>query len=299
MRALAIIPARGGSKRIPRKNLRLVGGKPLLVWSIEAAQAAPSVDMVVVSSDDQEILSVARQAGAIAQERPAELATDEALTDPVLVHVVQSMAGYRPDAVVLLQPTVPVRRPGLVEDCIAALAADPTVDAVLTGWRAHFLWWQEELYANAPGQPPTWWRTQCPRRPRSQDMHGREVMFHEDGSVYVTRTEALLRTGSRLGAPILSTWRNVKLFQTPRTVDIDTEDDLGLADAMLRLRGRRWPNGRPNAARDRTIATERQAGASLRELAERHGISRGRVGQVLARVERERRRAARAQEVVA
>lgn len=236
MRALAIVPARGGSKRIPRKNLREVGGKPLLVWSIEAAQAAPSVDMVVVSSDDPEILSVARRAGAIAQERPAELATDEAATDPVLVYVVQNMAGYKPDCVVTLQPTVPVRRPGLVEECIAALRADPTVDAVLSATKLHFVWWQEELYAKGPGQPPTWWRTQCPRRPRSQDMHGREVMFHEDGSVYVTRTEKLLRSGSRLGAPILNTWRNVKLVPTPRTVDIDDEDDLRMADALLRIR---------------------------------------------------------------
>ncbi len=233
MRALAIVPARGGSKSVPRKNLREVGGKPLLVWSIEAAQAAPSVDMVVVSSDDPEILSVARIAGAIAQERPAELATDEAATDPVLVHVVQNMAGYKPQMVVTLQPTVPVRRPGLVEDCIKTLRGDAFLDAVLTAYPLHFVWWQEQMHAKLPGEPPTWWRTQCARRPRRQDMHGREVMYHEDGSVYVTRTDALLRTGSRLGSEILKHWRDVRVIETSRTVDIDDEQDLVLADAML------------------------------------------------------------------
>lgn len=226
MRALAIIPARGGSKGIPRKNLRMVGGKPLLVWSIEAALAAPSVDMAVVSSDDTEILGVARRHGAIVQERPPELATDEALTDPVLVHVVNAMAGYRPDLLVLLQPTVPIRRPGLVEDCIQALAAAPLVDAVLTAYPLHFVHWRENRDLERT-EALGGWRTQCPRRPRRQDMHDRELMYHEDGSVYVVRTDVLLATGSRLG-------RSYEVVETERTVDIDSEADLRLADALLR-----------------------------------------------------------------
>lgn len=226
-----MIPARGGSKGVPRKNLCVVGGKPLLVWSIEAALAAPSVDLVVVSSDDPEILDVARHAGAHWVARPSELATDEALTDPVLVHAVQRLEkdGHaRPEAVVLLQPTVPVRRHGLVEDCIRMLAMNPRADAVLTAYPLHFVHWQE----NADGElteRPGRWRTQCPRRPRRQDMHDRELMFHEDGSVYVTRAAALLATGSRLG-------RSYEVVETERTVDIDTEADLAVADALLALR---------------------------------------------------------------
>lgn len=235
MRALAIIPARGGSKGVPRKNLRMVGGKPLLVWSIEAAQAAPSVDMVVVSSDDPEILKEARLAGAIARERPAELATDEAATDPVLVHVVEGMTAYRPDFVVLLQPTVPIRRPGLVEDCIQALRRATLADAVLTARRLHFVHWRESpAYSyegtaiSGTGRPAmAAWRTQCPRRPRRQEMHDRELMFEEDGSVYVTRTGVLLATGSRLG-------RSWEVLENGPTVDIDTEADLRLAGALLR-----------------------------------------------------------------
>jgi N-acylneuraminate cytidylyltransferase len=228
VRALAIIPARGGSKGVPRKNLRLVGGRPLVAWSIEAALAAPSVDRVVVSSDDPEILRVARIYGASAQERPAQLSTDEALTDPVLVHVVGAMGGYRPDAVVLLQPTVPVRRPGLVEDCIQALRAATLADAVLTAYPLHFVHWRENSDSDRT-EGRGRWRTQCPRRPRRQDMHDRELMFHEDGSVYVTRTGVLLATGSRFG-------RAYEVIETERTVDIDTEVDLLIADAMLQQR---------------------------------------------------------------
>lgn len=230
MKVLAVIPARGGSKGVPRKNLRMVGGRPLIAWSIEAALEARLVDAVVVSSDDPEILEVARYCGAKTLERPAELATDEAATDPVLVHVVRDFRTWwwwyqRPELAVLLQPTVPVRRAGLVDDCIRHLV-ETHADSLLTGYPLHFCWWREDEYSTGAGPDPVRWRSQCPRRPRRQDMTSRELMWHEDGSVYVTRTELLMGTGARLGG-------RMEVFETEKTVDIDDDRDLAVAEALL------------------------------------------------------------------
>jgi len=241
---LYLIPARGGSKGLPRKNLRPCAGKPLLAWSIEAAMESgplrPGKERVVVSTDDERIAAVAWQWGAEIIDRPPELATDEAATDPVLVHAVETLKaeGWRPDLVVLLQPTVPVRALGLVDTCVFRIATTGA-DSVLTAYPLHFVWFQEapayryDEKATGTGQPDQpRWRSQCPRRPRRQDMVARELMWAEDGSVFVTRTELLERTGARLGG-------RIELVETRRTVDIDTEEDLAMAEALLLQRRER------------------------------------------------------------
>ena len=234
MNILAIIPARAGSCGIPDKNVRVVAGKPLLAWSIEAAKAS-SVDRIFVSTDSPRYAEIAERAGAEAIMRPPELATAEAMTDPVLVHVVDALArnGYAPHLVVTLQPTVPIRPHGLIDACIALLL-EKDVDSVLTGRRLHFVWWREAgyEYTGSPGtgsETMPYWRSQCERRPRRQDMRARELMFEEDGSVYVTRADFLLRHGKRISP-------SVELVETSRTVDVDTEEDLLIADAILRAR---------------------------------------------------------------
>lgn len=227
MRVLAVIPARGGSRGVVRKNLRLVVGKPLVLWSVEAALAALNVDEVIVSSDDPAILAAAARPGVTTLPRPAELATDTATTDSVLLHAIAN-AAQRPDLVVLLQPTVPVRAQGLVDACIGRLL-ETGADSLLTGNAAHFVWWRENGNQERAADGAPRWRSQCPRRPRRQDMEARELMWNEDGSVYVTRTEMLEQTGQRLGG-------RMEVYETARTVDIDTEADLAVADAMLRCR---------------------------------------------------------------
>jgi CMP-N,N'-diacetyllegionaminic acid synthase len=113
MRILAVIPARGGSKRLPGKNLRLLAGKPLLVWSIEAARDVPEISDILVSTDDAPTAEAARRSGALVPWlRPAELATDTASSVDVCLHALdwyESKIG-KPDAVLLLQPTSPCRR---------------------------------------------------------------------------------------------------------------------------------------------------------------------------------------------
>ena len=108
---LAIIPARGGSKGIPKKNIVLVGGKPLIAWTIHAAKNSKYINKVVVSSDNDEILKVAAKFGAETIKRPAELATDTALPEPVVHHVLNHLKKekYIPDILVYLHPTSPLR----------------------------------------------------------------------------------------------------------------------------------------------------------------------------------------------
>ena len=131
---LAVIPARGGSKGIPRKNLALFRGEPLVVHSVRHAREASSVTRVVVSTDDPEIADVARAAGAeVPFLRPAELAEDQVLDLPVFRHVLTELErreGYAPDAVVHLRPTTPHRRAEWIDAAVAALFAAPGADSV-------------------------------------------------------------------------------------------------------------------------------------------------------------------------
>ena len=110
MKVIAIIPARGGSKGIPRKNLVNFSGKPLMQWSIDVALKSTYITDVVVSSDDDEILNVAQaNKGVLAIKRPIELAQDNSKTAPVLTHVLRSLNGIKYDYLILLQPTSPLR----------------------------------------------------------------------------------------------------------------------------------------------------------------------------------------------
>ena len=116
---LAIIPARGGSKGIPHKNLCEVAGKPLLVRTIEQGQGSALVDRLILSSDDPAIMETARSAGCeVSFERPAELASDSATTMDVLRHAMAEIGGGY-DYVVLLQPTSPCRQPEDIDGCIS------------------------------------------------------------------------------------------------------------------------------------------------------------------------------------
>jgi len=181
---LAIIPARGGSKGIPRKNIRSFAGAPLIAYSIAAANQAAAVTRVIVSTDDEEIAAVARQYGAETPFiRPGELAEDSTLDLPVFQHALNWLAeneGYSPDLVVQLRPTSPIRPPGLVDEALNLLQTHPEADSVRgvmpAGQNPHKMWRIDpdtgrlisllavpgipEPY-NAPRQalPPVYWQT--------------------------------------------------------------------------------------------------------------------------------------------
>lgn len=179
---LAIIPARGGSKGIPRKNIKYFAGHPLVAWSIAAARQADLVTRVIVSTDDEEIASVSRQHGAETPfRRPSELSADLSVDYPLFEHALKWLKeneGYQPDIVVQLRPTSPIRQKGLVNQAIQQLISHPEADSVRgvvpSGQNPYKMWQmagdhmipllQVEGIAepyNAPRQllPATYWQT--------------------------------------------------------------------------------------------------------------------------------------------
>jgi N-acylneuraminate cytidylyltransferase len=180
---LALIPARGGSKSIPRKNIRPFAGRPLIAYSIAAGLQAQTVTRVIVSTDDEEIAAVAHQYGAETPFlRPAEFAQDNTTDLPVFQHALGWLAeheNYRPEVVVQLRPTSPIRPPGCVDSAVRLLLEHPEADSVRgvvpSGQNPHKMWrispdgrlsplltveGLAEPY-NAPRQalPPTYWQT--------------------------------------------------------------------------------------------------------------------------------------------
>src|SRR5512147_1332629 len=145
---LALIPARGGSKGIPRKNIRNFAGYPLIAWSIAAAKKAACVTRVIVSTDDPEIAAVARECGAETPFlRPAEFAQDNTTDLPVFEHALQWLAeheNYKPDIVIHLRPTSPIRPRGLIDEAVKILLAHPDADSVRgvvpAGQNPHKMW---------------------------------------------------------------------------------------------------------------------------------------------------------------
>lgn len=125
MKVLGVIPARGGSKRVPRKNLRQVGGKPLIAWTIAAADRAELLTTWVVSTEDYEIGQVATSLGAYVIRRPDEYATDDATTGSVLLHALEWMEPTTYDMVVCLHPTSPIRDPRHIDEAIKKLSLQP------------------------------------------------------------------------------------------------------------------------------------------------------------------------------
>ena len=122
MSLVAIIPARGGSVGVPRKNVRQLAGKPLIAWTIERALAAPAIDRVVVSTEDEEIAEVARRHGAdVPFVRPAELATSTATGGDVIMHALDNLPPY--DDVMVLQPTSPLRSVDDIEAIVTSRRA--------------------------------------------------------------------------------------------------------------------------------------------------------------------------------
>lgn len=230
---LCVVPARGGSQGVPRKNLVSVAGRPLLAWTLEQAlrlvpPAGDSVE-VVVSTEDAEIADLARSLGVLVVERPAELATHESPTEPAVAHAVttRTASGAAPDQVLLLQATSPVRRPGTLDRALAEFAAGGADSMVGVVAEPPFLW----RPGVDGGQPRPAYDVDA--RLRRQDLPADQRWFRETGSLYLTHTDLYLptdaRPGNRLGG-------RIALFEMAEEegLDIDTPADLAVADAVLR-----------------------------------------------------------------
>lgn len=208
---LGIIPARGGSKGIPRKNIKTIAGKPLIAWTIESALGSRLLDRVVVSTEDTEIAAVSKKYKAEVVTRPKKLATDGASTLSVLQHVLEDIDA---DTVVLLQPTSPIRSEGLIDRCIKEFNKKK-VNNLATGFICKYK--EYGSYSQ-----------------RRQDLQG---FFYDDGNVYVLRS-SLIKQGkmftNKAGRVITTREENI---------EIDEDFDFWLAEQVLLKNKRGFSNG--------------------------------------------------------
>jgi CMP-N-acetylneuraminic acid synthetase len=227
MKVLGIIPARGGSKGVPRKNIALLGGRPLLAYTASSALAAKGLDRVVLSTDNEEIAEIGRNLGLETPFiRPAELARDDTPTLQVLQHVVQELDnnGNEYDVIVTLQPTAPFRQASDIDgalDLLNETGADSVVSLVDMGGVHPF------KVKNIDGDG---WVTE-PSFARGMGHRARQTLprfWLLEGSIYVTRRDVLMEENRILGEKTQA-W----LVPRERSVNIDTPFDLWLAERML------------------------------------------------------------------
>jgi|SRR2546422_996165 len=232
-RVLGLIPARGGSTGIPRKNIALLAGRPLLAYTCEAALASRQVTRVLVSTDDEEIAAVGRAYGAeVPFHRPTELARADTPSLPVVQHAVHWLIehdGWDPDVVVLLQPTSPLRRARHIDealDCMAQADADTVVSVVPVPHRFSpyaVLRMRDGYLVNFCEDPVPFDRF------RRQEM---PPLYARNGpAILATRTRVLFESQSFFGRRVLP-----YVMSDEDSVDIDARFDLGLAEWLLSQR---------------------------------------------------------------
>lgn len=227
MRVLGLVPARGGSKGVPRKNVRLLGGRPLLAYTAECARAARGLSDVVLSTEDEEIARVGRDCGLeVPFLRPAELAGDETPMLPVVIHALRWLEehGRRYDAVCLLQPTNPFRRPEDIDACIALLI-EKSADAVVTVLPVPFEYNPHWVYVRCAEGCLHLATGEMAPIGRRQDL---PPAVHREGSVYVVRRDVVLEQNSLYGRFLVG-----YEIHPSRSVNVDSLEDWSRAERLL------------------------------------------------------------------
>jgi N-acylneuraminate cytidylyltransferase len=215
---VSVIPARGGSKAIPKKNIIPFLGEPLITYTIAQSLQSELVEETYVSTDDDDIANVSRSAGAKIIERPPELATDTSSTEEALLHAVEAIP-ESPEIVVLLQCTSPLRRGDDIDNTIQ-LVSNGSYDSALSCCEDHsFYWEQEEGTAVPVNYKPT-------ERQRRQDL---DRWYQENGSIYVMTQEILESEQCRLGG-------NIGIHEMPHEMsfEIDTPEDYRIVEAIAK-----------------------------------------------------------------
>lgn len=223
MRILGVIPARGGSKGVPHKNIRPLAGKPLIVHTIEAARAS-RLSKVIVSTDDESIAEVARRAGALVPfVRPADLASDSAKSMDVAIHALKTMEAedaIQYDAVMLLQPTTPFRSVEDINNAIDKLSGNPEADSVISvvDVEGHHPARMKYIEDGRLVDPP------FVEAYENQNRQELRPMFIRNGAVYLTRRETLLQRSYK-GKVSLAL-----IMPGELSINIDTLRDFDLAE---------------------------------------------------------------------
>lgn len=216
-KVISIIPARGGSKGIKSKNIRILNGMPLIAYSIQQSLNSKLIDATYVSTEDPEIKRISLNFGANVIDRPPELATDTCSTPSVLLHAVKKL-DYDFDLLVLLQPTSPLRYSEQIDESIKYFL-DNNGDSLLSVCQnASFFWNNEGKSINYDFK----------NRPRRQD---KDWELIENGSIYITRKETLLKENNQLGGKILT-------YQMPQwmSIEIDESTDLEIVEYLIKKR---------------------------------------------------------------
>jgi len=214
---LAIIPARGGSKRLPKKNVLDLAGQPLIAWSIEAGLKSKYIDRVIVTSDDNEILDISKKYGAEIIKRPDELASDTATTFDAIKHAIDSVTKY--DYVVLLQPTSPLRNDRHIDEAIELLESKNAHAIVSICEMDHSPLWSNTLPED--GNMSNFLRDEVINK-RSQDL---ETYYRLNGAIYICKTNNLLEEKSFFIKNDIFAYKMDK----KSSIDIDEEIDFKIA----------------------------------------------------------------------
>jgi CMP-N,N'-diacetyllegionaminic acid synthase len=225
MKILAVVPARGGSKSIPLKNIAPLAGKPLISYTLTCAKSSSFIHRVVVSTDHHLIEKVSRSYGVEVIVRPDYMATDEASTHSVILHAVSTLAlqGYCPDAVITLQPTSPLRTVNHIDDACSVFASDPSADSLVSCVYVPHIFTPCSIMRSDDNGYLYPYLT-APQPNRRQD---KEIFFARNGAaIYITRTKKLSEYiyGGRL-IPFL--------MDEYSSLDIDTPADLAEAERRL------------------------------------------------------------------
>lgn len=218
---LIVIPARGGSKGIPRKNVRSLGGKPLIQYAISCALGSKHKPDVWVSTEDEEIALISKRAGAGVCRRPKRLSGDAVTLDPVVHHAlgrISSKTGKSYSIVATVQPTAPLLKTATLDAALDRMLAEPELDTLIAGIDDTHLTWRREGGRFVPAYEKRVNRQQLP------------PVYRETGSFLVTRARCVVPQG-RIG-------RNAELFLVPRdqAVDIDDETDWLVCEQLLKRR---------------------------------------------------------------
>lgn len=222
-KTLGVIPARGGSKGVPRKNIRLVAGRPLIAYTLDAARGSRLLTRHIVSTDDEEIATVAQREGASVLMRPPELAEDGTPMVPVVKHALMSMkpteGGY--DFVVVLQPTTPLRTAEDIDTALRILC-ETGADSVIS------------VYQVADHHPARMYRLIEGRlvpyeaEPAQRLRQTLPPVYHRNGAIYACRTSLLFEQETLIGSDV-----RPYIMPRERSINIDDELDLAFADFLL------------------------------------------------------------------
>ncbi|WP_206604536.1 cytidylyltransferase domain-containing protein [Vreelandella sulfidaeris] len=221
---VAIVPARGGSKRLPRKNVLPLAGKPLIQWTLDAAKESGAIDLIVVTSDDEEVLAIAEQNQVMAIRRPDYLSTDTATSVDAVIHALDALEAQNIVAkrVMLLQPTSPLRRAEDIRKAVKRMDDCGAASVISVCEMDHSPLWSNTLPED--GRMDDFIRPEVKEK-RSQDL---PLYYRLNGSIYLIATNMFRQNKSFFVTPCNSVVMEKGLSQ-----DIDDKNDFLLAEFML------------------------------------------------------------------